>query len=255
MSAASFTKKAWWRKGFFNTANFQDTVVGGVITNSPANYQGSQLQQTLPGDRVMLGPLDAFAVSNNAVGNLFVGSYRYLQFRQNSTANPKIGCALYWDPTVAGAFTGANISNNYLADTSWMVTPDGNAANFTNTLIAAIAISNISQNNGTGCYWWAQESGKATLKFINVLTGTGAIGSPVFAPLTPAANNNATDNGAFDVLAGGNSGAAFAANSTTAYTQVGQLIQNYMGVAEVAPSNNNLSIVDLTMQRTSFRIG
>lgn len=254
MSASSFTKKAWWRKGFFNTSNFQDTVQGGIITNSPANYQGSQLQQTFAGDRVMLGPADAFAVSNNAVGNLYVGAYRYVQFRQNSTSNPTIGHGAFWDPTVAGTYTGANISNNYLADTAWMVTTDANAANFTQSLHAGVCISNISLNNGTGCFWWLQESGKATLAFRATITGTPTIGAGVYLPLTAPANNN-TDNGRYDQLIGANSATIFTANSVTGYSTVDEMITNYVGVAEVLPSNNNLSIVDMTFQRTSFRIG
>lgn len=260
MGAASFTKKAWWRKGFFNTANFQDTVVGGAITNSPGSagtgaVVPSQYQQTNPGDRVMLGPQDAYAVSNNAVGNLFVGAYRYIQYRNNSTSNVVRGCGAFWDPTVGATLSGANISNNYTGDLQYMVTTDGNNTSYKNQLLAGVNIANISLSNGTPAYWWIQESGKATLKFIATITGTATLGAGVYLPLTPSANNNATDNGAFDQLVGANSGAAFNVNSTTGYTTVDQMIQNYVGYPEVLPSNNNLSLVDMTFQRTSFRIG
>jgi hypothetical protein len=258
MSVFSKMAAPFNRSQLLNTANLNDSVVGGVITGSPPaltpGATGSAYYQNFPGDRFLFGPQDAYAISNNAVGNLYVGAYRYLQFRNNATANVKLGRGLFWDPTVGGNLTGANISNNGRADGQFLVTTDGNSANYTNTLLAAVAINNITLGNTQNWFWFAQESGKATLQFVAALTGTGAIGSPVFVPLTAAANNNATDNGAFDVLAGGNSAAAFAANSTTAYTQVGQMIQNYVGVAEVSPSNNNLSIVDMTMQRTSFRM-
>jgi hypothetical protein len=238
---------------YLNGNNANDGQVGGSFTTAPAGYSGNPGNYNIPGDRFIFGVQDAYLASNNVVGNLFTGMYRYVQFRNNATANVKRGRGVFWDPTAGGNFTGANISNNYQADTAMMVTTDGNAANYTNTLFAGVAINNITLANTANFYWFIQEAGKASLQFVAAITGTGAIGSPVFVPLTPAANNNATDNGAFDVLAGGNSAAAFAANSTTAYTQIGQLIQNYVGVAEVAPTNNNVSIVDMTMQRASFR--
>lgn len=246
-------KKAPFRNlgPYLNTANLNDSTIGGAITASPANYQGSTLQQNYPGDRIIFDPATANAASNNSVGNLYEGSYRYVAMRNNSTANPIRGRAAFWDPT-GGGLTGNNIGSAN-TDSLYMVTADGNSANYTNTLFAGVYVNNITLSNSANFYWWIQESGKANLHFINALTGTGAIGSPVFVPLTASANNNATDNGSFDVLAGGNSGAAFAANSTTAYTQIGQMIQNYVGVAEVAPSNNNYALVDMTWQRASLR--
>lgn len=258
MSVFSKMAAPFNRSVYLNTANLNDSTIGGTITGSPPaltpGATGSAYYQNFPGDRFLFGPQDAFAVSNNAVGNLYVGAYRYVQFRNNATANVKIGRGVFWDPTVGGTLTGANISTNGRADGQFMVTTDGNAANYANTLLAGVGINNITLNNGTPAYWYIQESGKATLQFVAAISGTPAIGSPVFVPLTASANNNATDNGAFDILAGGNSGAAFAANSTTAYTQIGQLIQNYVGPAETLASNNNLAIVDMTMQRTSFRM-
>lgn len=242
-----------YRKGtFLNSPNQADTVVGGAITASPANYQGSQLQQNFPGDRFLFSSADALAASNNTVGNLYGGAYRFVEFRNNSTSNPIANRGAFWDPT-AGGLTGNNIGSS-ASDMRFMVTTDGNAANYTNTLLAGICIANQTLANGTPSFWFIQESGKATVKFIATLTGTGAIAVPVFVPLTAAANSNATDNGAFDVLEGANSATAFTANSTTAYTQIGQMIRNFVGVAETAPSNNNTAIVDLTMQRTSFRM-
>lgn len=258
MSVYSKMAAPFNRSVFINTANLNDAVVGGTITGSPpaltAGATGSAYYQNFPGDRFLFGPQDAFALSNNAVGNLYTGGFRYVQFRNNATANVKLGRGVFWDPTVGGNLTGANISNNGRADAQFLVTTDGNAANYTNTLLAGVAINNITLGNTQNWYWFIQESGKATLQFVAAITGTPAIGSPVFVPLTASANNNATDNGAFDILAGGNSGAAFAANSTTAYTQVGQLIQNYVGPAETLASNNNLAIVDMTMSRSSFRM-
>jgi hypothetical protein len=236
---------------YLNTANQNDTAPGGSITASPANYQGSQLQQTLPGDRIIFDAATALAASNNGVGNLYEGSYRYVQFRNNSTANPTRGRGCFWDPT-GGGLTGNNIGSSN-TDGLYMTTADGNAANYTNTLPAGVYINNVTLSNGTPAYWWIQESGKCNLKFIATLTGAGAIGGAVYFPITPSANNNATDNGSFDVLDGANSAAIFTANSTTGYTTVGAMIRNYVGVQEVAATNNNISLVDMTWQRASFR--
>lgn len=252
MSIFSKLAAPYRKTPYINDANLQDSVIGGSITGSPANYSGSQLQQNFPGDRFLFGPADAIAASNNAVGNLYLGSYRYVQFRNNSTSNPTINRGVFWDPT-NGGLTGNNISSA-TSDSAFMVTSDGNSANYTNSLFAGVSISSMTMANGTPAYWFIQESGKATLKMIATLTGTAAIGIGVYLPLTPSASNNATDNGAFDVLAGANSAAIFAANSTTAYTTVDDMIGSYVGIAETLPSNNNASIVDMTMQRSSFRM-
>lgn len=228
--------------------NINDATAGGAITTAPANIGAQQYLQNMPGDRILLNAVDALAISNNAVGNLYTGAYRYVATRNNSTSSPVRGCGAFWDPTATG--TGNNISTT-AADATYQVTSDGNAANYTNTLLAGVFINAITKGN----FGWIQESGKASLKFIAALTGTPAIGAGVYAPLTPSANNNATDNGAFDLLVGANSAAIFTANSTTGYTTVDDMIGSYVGIAEVLPSNNNVSLVDMTWQRTSFRLG
>lgn len=250
MAGGRFSKQGDYAYGKFNSNNANDTVIGGLVTSAPTGLNASQYQQNVPGDRIILSPTDALALSNNSIGNLYTGTYRYVQFRNNSTSNPSRGRAVFWDPTATG--TGNNISST-AADATYQVTSDGNAANYTNTLFAGVAINNITLANGTPSFWWIQESGKSSCKFIATVSGTPAIGQPVYLPITPAANNNATDNGAFDVLDGANSAAIFAANSVTGYTTVGAMISKYVGVAETLPSNNNVSIVDITMARASFR--
>lgn len=249
MSVFSKMAAPYKRSQYLNTANLNDSVVGGTITSSPpaltAGATGSAYYQNFPGDRFLFGPQDAFAVSNNAVGNLYVGSYRYVQFRNNSTANVKLGRGVFWDPTVGGNLTGNNISNNYTGDLQFLVTTDGNAANYTQSLFAGVAINNITLGNTQNWFWFIQESGKASCQFRAAITGTPAIGAGVYLALTAPANNNATDNGAFDQLA------AVATNSTQNTTD--QMITNYIGVAETLPSNNNIAIVDMTCQRQSFR--
>ncbi len=258
MSVFSKMAAPFKRTPFINTANLNDSVVGGALTSSPpaltAGATGSAFYQNYPGDRFLFGPQDAYAASNNNVGNLFTGSYRYVQFRNNSTANVVRARGVFWDPTAGNNFTGNNISNNYNADLAFMVTADGNTANYTQSLFAGVAINNITLANTQNWYWFIQESGKASCQFRAAITGTAAIGAGVYLLLTAAANNNATDNGAFDQLVAANSATIFQANSTTAYTTIDEMITNYVGVAETLPSNNNVAIVDMTMQRTSFRM-
>ncbi len=220
-----------------------DAVAGGAVTAVPSGLAVSQFQQNLPGDRIILSPVDAFALSNSNVGLLYNGTYRYVQASGNSTASPVRARAAFWDPTAGGVYSGNNIGT-YQADARYVVTPDGNAANYTNSLFAGVFLNNF----GAGNFGWVQESGKATVKFVNTLTSNNANiapGSPVFLPVTPAANNNVADNGAFDVLVGGNSALIFQANSTTAYTTLGLLIQNYVGIVESASNNNNTGVVNI----------
>lgn len=253
--AGRFSKQAapFLTQRFLNNVN--DGIVGGSISSAPSGLNVSQFEQNIPGDRVIFTPADAFAYANNSVGNLYTGTYRYVSFRNNSTSSPTRARAAFWDPTGGGAFTGNNIGSGGAngADATYIVTSDGNAANYTNTLFAGVYINNITVANTANNFGWIQESGKASLKFIATLTGTPAIGVPVYLGLTAAANNNATDNGAFDVLDGANSAAIFTANSTTGYTTVGAMINKYVGVAETAPSNNNISLVDMVLNRASYR--
>lgn len=223
------------------------TTARGTLTNEPASIGASQSQMNLPGDRVILNSADALILSNNNVGNLYCGAYRYVKTAAAPTAACLRARGAFWNPVALDA----NNASSTLTDMTYEVTPDGNAANYTNTLFAGVFIANTNNNS----YSWIQECGKTTVKMIAALTGTGAIGVAVYNPLTPSANNNATDNGAFDVLAGGNSAAIFTANSTTAYTTVGKMDTNFVGVAETAPSNNNTCLINMPMKWMGYRIG
>lgn len=246
MPGGRFSKQASWLVRQINNANANDTIIGGLMTGVPAGANASQGFQTLPGDRMIFSPSDALAYSNNVVANLNTGTYRYFQFRNNSTANPTRGRFCFWDLSVAGA--GANNDGLY------QVTADGNAANVTNCLPAGVAINNITLNNGTGAFWWLQESGKAACKFIATLSGNGGIGTGGYLAFTAAANNNATDNGALDSVSGSNAGTNFsAANTNTAFTQIDLALVKFVGVQETAASNNNISQVDLRFSFGSYR--
>lgn len=244
MASGRFSKQADFLGAPKLNANYAgDTVVGGALTTAPQGLAASQFQQTQPGDRIILSPSDALFWSNNSVGNLYTGTYRYVGSRNNSSSNPIRGHAAFWDTTALGA----NNTSSPATDALYQVTSD-QAANIGIGLLAGVYINNMTKGN----WWWIQESGKATCSFIAAISGTPAIGAPVFAHAA-GNNNNAVDNGGFDQLVGANSAAIFAANSTTAYTTVGSMIQNYVGPAETLPANNNVALVDLTLTRASFR--
>lgn len=239
MAAGRFSKQAlYYSQPKLNSGN-GDTVIGGALTTSPVTGAGapSQFQQTLPGDRIIFSPSDALAQSNNTVGNLYTGTYRYVT-TNNSTSAPTRGHGAFWLDV-----TGAN---NSALDGSYQVSSD-EAANFGVVQFAGVFISAPTKTNS----WWIQESGKSTCAFRNAISGTPAIGAGVY--LTGAGNNNnAIDVGSFDQLVAGNSAAIFAANSTTAYTTVDNMLIRYVGPALTLPANNATAIVDICFNR-AFR--
>lgn len=231
-----------------NGNNTGDTVIGGNLTTAPSGLIASQFQQTYPGDRVLLSPTDALFWSNNNIGNLYTGAYRYVASRNNSSSSPTRGHAAFWDINAAAA-AGANNAANTASDALYQVTSDEPANS--SALFAGVFINNLTKGN----YWWIQESGKATCVFRTALTGTATQGAGVYLALA-GNNNNAQDVGAFDQLTGANSAALFTANSTTGYTAIDQMIQRYVGVAEQLPVANNTAgqLVDMVMNRSTFRL-
>lgn len=225
-----------------NGNNANDAVLGGAISTAPSGLLASQGTQTVAGDRVIFSPMDAAAMQNNNVGNLYTGTYRYVQ-SANAVGTPARGLAAFWVPV---AFN----NNQALQDALYQATVD-EMNSYGVSLFAGVWINSPGKsNNSVNAYWWIQECGKVAVQF-DVLAGvTPAIGSGVF--LAAAGNNNAAA-ARFTQRDGVDSVAVFQANSTTAYTTIAQMLTRYVGVAEQLPSNNNISVIDLTMQRSGFR--
>lgn len=249
MASGRFSKQAAPYLGtgghFLNSPanNAGDTQIGGTITTAPSGLVVSQFEQNLPGDRVILSPADALAVSNNSVGNLYTGTYRYVGTNSNSSSAPTLGHGAFW--------VDAANANNSVTDGLYQVTSD-EPANFGVSEFAGVFINNVTKGN----YWWIQESGKATCSFRAALSGGNANNGNVGAGVYLAAvgnNNNAIDVGAFDQLFGGNSAAIFTANSTTAYNAVDNMLVRFVGPALTQPHNNNTALVDIVLNRASFR--
>jgi hypothetical protein len=236
MAAGRFSKQAApFLVGRLNANNNGDSpTIGGQVSSAPAGLTASQYLQNIPGDRIILDPATATAYSNNAVGNLYTGTYRYV-LTANSTSSPTLGHAAFWECNNAnGAGTAAQ-------DGLYQVTSDEDA-NHTVSLFTGVFINNITKTN----MGWIQESGKATCKFRTSISANAAIGGGVY--LAAVGNNsNAADVGAFDC------GSNNAANQTYFQIAIDQALTRYVGVAEALPSNNNASLVNLVMSRASFR--
>lgn len=236
MASGRFSKQGPWFSGKLNN-NYADTVIGGAISTAPAGLSANQGFQTLPGDRIILNSVDALFWSNNNVGNLYDGTFRYVSMKNNSTTVPQRAHAAFWDLLALGA----NNIGSTASDALYQVTSD-EAANIGVALFAGVYINNasISANNNT--YWWIQESGKVACQFRATLGGTGNIGAGAYLAGLGSANNAVT--GVFDVAATGNA---------TTNVAVDTQIVRYVGPNETLPSNNNISLVDLTLSRASFR--
>ena len=237
MASGRFSKQAapFFGQGRAINNGSGDSVVGGSLTGAPSGIGATAWQQNLPGDRVIFSPADALAYSNNSVGNLYTGTYRYVGTRNNSTSSPTIARAAFWDPSAIG--TGANLSSQ-ATDALYQTNSDGNSA-YSNSLFAGVYINNVTKGN----WWWIQESGKATCQFRSGITGTAAIGAGVYV-VGGVNNNNATDNGAFDQVSGGNIGTA-GVTALNFYASVDGMINARVGIAETLPANNNTALVDL----------
>jgi hypothetical protein len=254
MASGRFSKQAAPYLGqghFLNSNNSGDTVIGGTVTAAPAGIGASQFQQNLPGDRFIFSPVDALALSNNSVGNLYTGTYRYVATRNNSTSIPQRGRAAFWD-IAAGGYNNSTPQ----ADALYQVTSDESALVGV-TLMAGVYINYVSQ----GSYWFIQESGKATCQFAGNngtvtfgtgLTGTPAAGCGVYLAAQSSSNANNTV-GLFNVLAGANYASANNNAATVPYNAIDQALTRYVGPAETLPSAGNFSVVDIGAFRSAFR--
>ena len=202
---------------YFNSGS-GDAVEGGLITGVPAGVAASQGSQTRVGDRLVLGAVDALAMSDLTVGTLYNGLYQYVQ-TSASTATPTLGHLAFWDTSVA--------------DSLYRVTPDETDAMGVENA-AGVYINTLTK----GYYWWIQIAGRATAVFANPLTGAPAIGSAVYAAAVGAGNP-----GVFDVLDGG---------GNPSFTQVGQMQARRFGVARALPVAGAASTIQVPLRNVRF---
>jgi hypothetical protein len=193
-----------------------DAIVGGLITSAPSGLAISQGQQTMPGDRIILNAVDALALSdtvNVTTSNLWDGLYIYVRTKATSTLTPTLGRLAFWDTGVA--------------ESIHQVTPDESGAQGV-ALCAGVFVSTMTK----GYNWWIQAAGLANIAFTTPLTGVPTDGCPVYAAADAA--------GRADVLDGG---------GAPSFTQIGQMLQRYLGDAVGLPAAATTSTVDMRMNR------
>ncbi len=235
LSRGSFSKEA----APFAPKTMQGTgdgTLAGALSTAPAGAYATQFNQNLPGDCIIFTTMDAQAVSNNNIGNLWGGTYRYVLEFNNSTSLPGRGHGAFW-------YTGSNNNaGNAVTDELYEVTSD-EPANQGVSLLAGVYIGNLASGN----YGWIQETGKATVKFRTAITNVANanLGMGVYST-AGGNNNNAADIGSFDL-------ANNAANSITTGVGADALFVRFVGVTEQVPSNNNLSLIDMVANRIFFR--
>jgi hypothetical protein len=196
------------------------TIIGGDMVGVPANIGANMGMQDRPGDRMIIGEEDAAALSEAAVGTLYGGLYQYVTTKLLSTAPFTRGLAVFWDTSVATKL--------------FQVTADESGSQGV-AMFAGVLINTLTRGNS----WWIQTAGKVYVRMKAVFTGVPADGCAVYLGAVGAG-----EPGVFDVLAGGG-------NPT--FTEVGQMIQRYAGVAEGLPVAAGITIaVDIPLCR-NFR--
>jgi hypothetical protein len=207
MPSGPFSKQVPRFNGKLND-NLGDAVVGGQITAAPSGLTISAGQQTMPGDRVILNAVDALIWSNTAITTLYGGLYIYVRTLSTSTLAPTRGRLAFW--------------NSAVADSLCQVTPDETGSQGV-ALRAGVFVSTMTR----GYAWWIQAAGKTNVVFTTPLTGVPSDGCPCYVA--------ADTLGRADVLDGG---------GNPSFTQVGLMINRYLGIAVGLPAAAGTSLVD-----------
>jgi len=202
--------------GFLNGGE-GDAIVGGLLSGVPAGLNISQGIQTLPGDRMVVGEEDAAALDDADIGTLYGGLYTYVKTKATSTATPTRARAAFWDTAVAASL--------------FQATPDESGTQGV-APFAGVFLNDLVK----GYCWWLQSAGRVSAEFLTTITGTPADGGPVYL----AGAGAGADVGRFDQLDGGG-------NPT--FTQVGAMIQRYVGWAQGLPADDTISTINIPLGR------
>lgn len=188
-----------------------DVVVGGSLSGVPSGIGATAYNQNRPGDRLIIGEEDALALSDvSGVGTLYGGLYQYVKTKSTATAACTRGKAAFFDSAVLGK--------------AFQVTPD-ESGNQGVALFAGVFINTLTSGNS----WWIQVAGKVYVRMkATAFTGLPSDGCAVYL-----AELGAGEPGVFDCLDG-------AGNPT--FTQVGQMLERYVGVAEGLPVVGGVAI-------------
>lgn len=232
---SNFTKQPQFPLQPFLNSGTGDLASQGVLTGVPAGIVASQGAQNLPGDRIVLGARDAYALSNLTVGTLYSGIY--MRVGMNPTAGSAIlGRLAFWDP--AAFSTAATNAINF--DNLYQVTPAELQSGVGRTgPIAGVFINALVQAS----WWWIQIAGKATVAF-------GAATGSYFGGTSTYAINSGVFAGGYGTTTG--SGLATSVNgqivaAALTSTNVGDMMAMFLGVSESLPAASTSSIVDLKL--------
>ncbi len=197
-----------------------DAVEGGALASVPSNVLGAnQGSQTHPGDRLVIGSLDAAALSLASVGTLYGGLYQYVSTYSGSAGTPTKYRLAFWQPSNAAPFH--------------QVTPDESGTP------GVAAVAGVFINTLTAGYdWWILIAGRTPIQFRAALTGVPSAGCAVYC----AAAGAGADLGTLDVLAGA---------PLASYTDIDNANTRYMGWAETAPVGGATAIVNVPLRRVA----
>lgn len=228
---SNFTKQPQFVLQPFLNSGTGDTTSQGTLTTVPSGVGASQGVQDLPGDRIVLGAKDAFALSNTTVGNLYGGIY--MRVGQNAVATAAIGRLAFWDPavfTLAASTSATQLDNLYQVTTAEAQTGAGVTPPIAGVFLVAQAVST---------WWWIQIAGKATMAF-----GTAA--NSQFAGTSTYLKYGGVYAGGYGTTTG--SGFVTQLNGTTFATTsaiLDQVISAHIGIAEVLPAASGSYAVDM----------
>lgn len=229
---SNFTKQPQYPLQPQLNAGTGDLTSQGTLTTVPTSVGASQGVQDLPGDRIVLGARDAFALSLTSIGTLYGGIY--MRIGMNATAGSAInGHLAFWDSSVFSVAASTSVIG---LDNLYQVTPAELQAGVGATgPVAGVFINALVQAS----FWWIQIAGKATMAF-----GTAA--SSQFGGTSTYLLNGGVYAGGYGVTTG--SGFVTQLPGTTAPTTsaiLDKMVNAYLGTAEVLPAASTSSIVDM----------
>lgn len=232
---SNFAKQAQFLDFKFLNSAGGDAIQGGALASvpTPLNTTPGYIQgmQTIAGDRIVLGALDAFALSNTAIGTLYGGIYMYVN---SLTAGgfTAIGRLAFWDPA---AFSVAASAPNAFDNLYRITAAELQAGVGVTPPVAGVFINTLTAGN----LWWIQVAGKATMAF-----GTAA--NSQFGGTTTYAKNQGVYSGGYGTTTG--SGFVTCIQGTTFITTNATLdavVNAYLGTAEGTPAASTSTTVDM----------
>lgn len=163
----TFVKPPFYQSAkYLNDVN--DATLGGALTVGGSTLTvGSQAQQNVPGDRIILDDVSANLLSDTTVGTLYGGIYMYVQCVK-TTQSAAVGGIAFMKPGDVGATGG--LVKNYISYT------DAQPSTTVPTFVLGVYINALTASN----WGWIQIAGVASVLFDSSVSQTTS-GSTVIA--------------------------------------------------------------------------